>query len=694
MMSDRNEWSDHEITVESTRMLPLMARSLYPHPSAALREMLANAIDALSLKKHEINRNPGDYDTRLEVTVHWDDSNRVFTVCDTGIGMTWDDVTEYINRIGNSGTEAMRGQIEERDVLRDLIGQFGIGLLANFKLGDEVRILTRRVGTSADEGVEWVAEGLHPQAQMRRIDRRETGTEVRVRVTDDENASFLRENWRTAVTDYGDLLRYPIRDRYGECLNSYESGVPWHDGMGNDEEALRNYVVERHRSEPMNPPVYVIPIMPGANVHVQGVVWIPDDRSFVNLHRSADLYSKGMLVRKDCPGILPEDVLFCDGIIDCADLTMVMSREDVMRDSRFSDLQEEVAQQVFQGLNALAGRDRDMQRVQALFAPELKHGVLENDTLFDTLASHLSFFTSSRERQTLGDYVADAANRDLYERDPATNRLRRVEAPTPAQMKKLAELKNMMIYVMSSAPQDRYQIDQVLQEHGLKAIEVVPAATSGSNEGAAHSQVENSQDFRVLRKFAEAEGMELTRAQDAVDPFPSEEDQRFQPIVAAFRAILSNRPVTVRVSRFSPEHLPVLLHSGSDHMSGKLDTWRKTIEDVRRSQGQASEVEHLQELVSLAEKQIDLQRQEFDLIINAENETIEQIARMAETRNYSEFEKQHNLLQLLAVELYHSALQYSGYLADDRAMGTILGERLELINMLISFAMREIAPPD
>ncbi len=134
-----------ELTVDVQNMLGLMAQSLYPRADAAIRELLANAVDALSIKKDLIERRQPILDAHVEPKVHvtYDPVTRELTVQDTGCGMTESDIRTYVNQIGASGTKAYGEQ--SRSLLQQLIGQFGIGLLACFKLGESVRILTRSV---------------------------------------------------------------------------------------------------------------------------------------------------------------------------------------------------------------------------------------------------------------------------------------------------------------------------------------------------------------------------------------------------------------------------------------------------------------------------------------------------------------------------------------------------------------------
>lgn len=685
------EWIEQDITVEAERMLPLMARSLYPRPAAAVREMLANAVDALTRKRHLIDQEPRTHDGTLEVRVNYNEHDRTFTVTDTGIGMDWEDVQTYINQIGVSGTQAFRDKVEDRDVLRSLIGQFGIGLLACFKLGDRVRIRTRKLGSPPAEGVEWVAEGRQPKARMRLIERNPTGTEVEVIVTDPENAEFLREHWRSTVSEYGDLLAYPIHDLYNMQLNSF-GRVPWETGQGEDEEALRSYIRER-ASEPINPPVWVIPITPTADADVRGVVYIPDDRSFVNLDGRVDLYCRRMLVRKACPGVLPDGLLFCDAVLDGAGLTMVMSREDVMRDRAFEQMRREVARQVYISLERLAARPQDFRRVQALFDREMKHGVLENDALFSAYADSLRFFTSSTQPQTLSAYRDEVQQRQLFAADPTSGEPVVVSGElTPAQRGQLETLRKTMIYVTTSSQQERFQIDQVLARRGLKALEVVPAPVTVGPDGAPIDNIEASLDYRVLRKYAQFHELELRPAEEAIDPFPDEPDERYRLIVQAFAAVLRDQNVNVRVSRFAPIELPVLVQYKRTHdLLQKTTQWREAIRRLKRDQGEDLETAQFEELLNLASRQAEIESRRFDLIINANNPTINKLAETVEVEGFPAVDADRGILQMVTIELYHSALQYTGYRPNDEAMGLILGRRLQLIEELLDYAGEDAA---
>ncbi len=687
------DWQDVDIQIDLADLLPLVARSLYPRADAAVRELLANAVDALTRKDDVIRANPGMYPEDLEISVNYDVSNYVLTVADTGCGMAWDDVIKYVNHIGRSGTELMKDEFQNRELIKQLIGQFGIGLLAAFKLGQPVTIRTRALDAAADEAVEWRATGTTSKAQMRKISRDKPGSEIAVAVAL-EHREMLLTGLKECVSDYGDLLPYPIYDAYRELLNSYGK-VPWYKD-DQTEEDYREYIVSRHKGEPINPPLWVIPITPrsvrldGENIPVdcRGVIYIPDDRSFINLHGNADLYSRSMLVRKERPGILPEHVLFCEAIVDGADLSMVMNREDVMEDRAFRAMQVAVAEQLYAGLGELVKKPKEWRRVQSTFERELKAGVVKDDGVFKAVADHLVFFIGAGERQSLGQYMQSAQSRGLYDEQKGEVVYQPSDL-TDAQRETLAALRKTLIFISSASGPARYQMDQLLLARGLRAIEVLPEPSVDEETGAVVSRAERSLDWQVLNKYAQANNLELKAAGELVEKFPEMSDPKLERVAEVFRTALHSgeRGMTVRISAFHPDGLPALLDfPTAGRAREQVQEWRQALEAFIEQHQDAPR--GLQQVIRMAEAQAAVEDRTATLVVNAKNDTIQQLADALDDPKFRSLDRTERVTEHIAIELYHAALQQTGYQPDDRNMSAILAARCAAVEQLLSLSLQ------
>src|SRR5919205_4014469 len=145
---------------EVSRLLDIVAHSLYSEKEIFLRELISNASDACDRLRYaaltEPNLSEGDANYRVVLTPV--KSSRTLTIADNGIGMNHDDLVENLGTIARSGTAAFMSQLTgdaKKDVA--LIGQFGVGFYSSFMVADKVEVLTRKAGES--EGWRWVSDG-------------------------------------------------------------------------------------------------------------------------------------------------------------------------------------------------------------------------------------------------------------------------------------------------------------------------------------------------------------------------------------------------------------------------------------------------------------------------------------------------------------------------------------------------------
>ncbi len=165
---------------EVSRLLEIVAHSLYSEKEIFLRELISNASDACDRLRYAALTEPalaeGDRDYRVVLTP--DKPSRTLTIADNGIGMNRDELIENLGTIARSGTAAFMSQLSG-DARKDmsLIGQFGVGFYSAFMVAEKVEVLTRKAGES--EGWRWVSDGkgeftIEPRARCgaRASDRR------------------------------------------------------------------------------------------------------------------------------------------------------------------------------------------------------------------------------------------------------------------------------------------------------------------------------------------------------------------------------------------------------------------------------------------------------------------------------------------------------------------------------------------
>ena len=199
----------HGFQTEVTKLLNLLANSLYSNKEVFLRELISNASDAID-KLHFLSLTQPDLikdDPEFKIRVRADKDNKTLTITDNGIGMTLDEANTNLGTIAKSGTEEFVKQLSG-DQAKDsqLIGQFGVGFSSAFIVADRVTVVSRSAKVPASEGVRWSSDGLG-SFESENVDVPARGTQVILHLKDD--ASNFLNTWslRDVISKYSDANR-------------------------------------------------------------------------------------------------------------------------------------------------------------------------------------------------------------------------------------------------------------------------------------------------------------------------------------------------------------------------------------------------------------------------------------------------------------------------------------------------------
>src|SRR5213079_907590 len=195
---------------EVSRLLDIVAHSLYSEKEIFLRELISNASDACDRLRYAALTEPalaeGAADYRVVLTPV--KSSRTLNVADNGIGMNHDELIENLGTIARSGTAAFVDQLTG-DARSDmnLIGQFGVGFYSAFMVADKVEVLSRKAGDS--EGWRWISDGkgsftIEPAANVPR------GARITLHMRDGDDEYLEPQRLRQIVKRYSDHIALPI----------------------------------------------------------------------------------------------------------------------------------------------------------------------------------------------------------------------------------------------------------------------------------------------------------------------------------------------------------------------------------------------------------------------------------------------------------------------------------------------------
>src|SRR5262245_7633767 len=200
----------HGFQAEVSRLLEIVAHSLYSDKAVFLRELISNASDACDRLRYLALTQPelaGD-DPSYRVTLSADKTARTLVIADNGVGMNHDDLVENLGTIARSGTAAFLKQMTG-DAKKDmaLIGQFGVGFYSAFMVADRVEVESRKAGE--DAGWRWVSDGQGEfTISEAPVERR--GTRIALHLKADEDEFLEPTRLRHIVAKYSDHIALPI----------------------------------------------------------------------------------------------------------------------------------------------------------------------------------------------------------------------------------------------------------------------------------------------------------------------------------------------------------------------------------------------------------------------------------------------------------------------------------------------------
>ena len=202
----------HGFQTQVTKLLDLLANSLYSNKEVFLRELISNASDAID-KLHFMSLTNQDLikdDPNFKIQIRADKDAKTLTITDNGVGMTLDEANSHLGTIAESGTEAFMKNLTG-DAKRDsqLIGQFGVGFYSAFIVASKVTVLSRSVNAAEDAGVRWESEG-NGTFESENVAVPFRGTQIILHIKDDETEFLDTWKLRECITKYSDHISTPV----------------------------------------------------------------------------------------------------------------------------------------------------------------------------------------------------------------------------------------------------------------------------------------------------------------------------------------------------------------------------------------------------------------------------------------------------------------------------------------------------
>jgi molecular chaperone HtpG len=398
---------------EVSRLLDLVANSLYSEQEIFLRELIANASDACDRLRYLALTDPavlGDTPD-FRIAVRLEPRRRTLVVADNGIGMSHDELVENLGTIARSGTAAFVERLSgENGTDTSLIGQFGVGFYSAFMVADRVDVVTRRAGESV--GWRWSSDGKGEYTIDEADDAPVRGTEVRLHLRADRREYMEADRLRAIVRRYSDHIALPIyleqSDEEPAHLN--QASALWARAPREiDDEQYGEFY--RHVSHNFDAPWLTVHFKSEGRTEYTCLVFVPGTRPLDIFHperkHGVRLYVRRVFITDDYAELVPTYLRFLSGVVDSEDLPLNISRETLQHNPLIRRIRDRLTRQVLRGLKRKAEREPESYAdFWSNFGAVLKEGLAVDPDRRDELLE-LCRFSSSRgeERTSLAEYV-------------------------------------------------------------------------------------------------------------------------------------------------------------------------------------------------------------------------------------------------------------------------------------------------
>ena len=389
------------ISIHTENILPIIKKWLYAEKEVFLRELVANAADALTkLRKFSlVGEATGDI-PEAKITIALDKEAKTLTITDSGLGMTADEIRKYINQVAFSGIKDFVEKYKGQDDDHQIIGHFGLGFYSSFMIAHKVEIdtLSFRPGS---EAAHWSCDGS-TEFSLTSSDRKEIGTSIILHVSED-SAEMLEEGIVQAIlSKYCAFIKFPI-EMGGKVVN--EPHPIWTKTPSQLSD--KDYIDFFHKLFPASPdPLFWIHLNVDHPFKLSGVLYFPKLKHELDASQGeVKLYCNQVYVADNAKELIPEFLTLLKGAVDCPDLPLNVSRSALQKDPQAQLISQHIVKKVADKLTGMAKTEEETYRkFWDDIAPFVKFGMMRDHKFAERMTEYILFKSSEGGFTTLPAY--------------------------------------------------------------------------------------------------------------------------------------------------------------------------------------------------------------------------------------------------------------------------------------------------
>ena len=517
------------LSINSDNIFPIIKKWLYSDHDIFFRELISNGCDAITkLKKLEVMGEytfPENHKNQIQVIVNPEEKTLKFI--DTGLGMTADEVEEYITQIAFSGATQFLEKYKDKTNEDQIIGHFGLGFYSAFMVADVVEIdtLSYREGAQA---VHWSCDG-GTEYELEDSNRTEVGTEITLHLNE-ESLEFANEyRAREVIEKYCSFMPVEIYLSKANAPQEYETideadlreddvvVEHIHEDAKTEEKENENgekEVVEvspakdqvkinkrpvslsdtqplwmKHPNEcteeeykefyrkvfmDYKEPLFWIHLNMDYPFNLKGILYFPKiNTEYESIEGTIKLYNNQVFIADNIKEVIPEFLMLLKGVIDCPDLPLNVSRSALQNDGFVKKISEYISKKVADKLSGMCKTDRESyEKYWDDINPFIKFGCLKDTKFSDRMMDYILYKNLDGKYLTLEDYLKENETEEEAKEESETV-IEENKEETAEEIKKDAEEgkepeKTTVYYVTDEVQQSQYI--NMFKEEGQDAL--------------------------------------------------------------------------------------------------------------------------------------------------------------------------------------------------------------------------------
>ena len=581
------------LSIDSENIFPIIKKWVYSDHDIFVRELVSNGCDAITkLKKLDMMGEyelPEGYKPKIEVIVNPEEKTMKFI--DNGLGMTAEEVEEYITQIAFSGATQFLEKYKDKTTDDEMIGHFGLGFYSAFMVADEVQIDTLSYKEGA-KPVHWASQG-GTEYEMQEGNKTTVGSEITLFLNEDSLEFANEYRAREVLERYCSFM--PV-----EIFLSKANAEPEYDTIDEADVLDTDTVVEHITEEPKegeegepkqkakivrrpvsisdthplwtkNPsectkddyidfyrkvfmdykePLFWIHLNMDYPFNLKGILYFPKiNTEYDSIEGKIKLYNNQVFIADNIKEVIPEFLMVLKGVIDCPDLPLNVSRSALQNDGFVNKVADYISKKVADKLNGMFKTDREnYEKYWDDISPFIKFGCLKDEKFGEKMKNSMLYKNLDHKYMTLEDIIKEAKGEEA---DAAkTEETKAEETKTDAEESKDAdakeEEKTRIFYVTDEVQQSQYI--NMFKAQGQDAI----ILTHNIDSAFITYLEQKHQEVQFLRIDADVhDSLKDEVAEDEKEEFQKTTDS----LVEIFRKELGNEKLDVKVEKLKDENV-------------------------------------------------------------------------------------------------------------------------------------------